>query len=106
RVQSERESRAITPAESAWIHRVGMPVRTTLLKIRDVTADIYGTGYVGASSEFGRVLRDLQVALAHGWFRLSDTQGDHGKRVQMMLDDPQVAPIWDSGWPVELPADA
>lgn len=104
-VRTSRESRAITPAETAWIHSVGMPVRAAILKIRDITADIYGTGYVAASSEFGRVLRDLQVALAHGWFRLSDTQADHGTRVRKMLEDPEVTPIWDAGWPVRIAAD-
>lgn len=102
RIRSERDSRSPTPGESAWIESVGMPVRETVLGLRDVTIDIYGTGYVDSASEFGRVLRDIQVACAHWWFRQSDTQEDRGKRVSMMLQDSSVVPIWDSGWPVEL----
>lgn len=105
RVRKERVSGSITREESAWIHSVGMPVRQTLLRIRDLTADIYGTAYVGSGSEFGRILRDLQVALAHGWFRLSDTPTDHGWRVARMLDDLAVIPIWDAGWPVKITGD-
>lgn len=102
RIRSERESRTSTPGESAWIESVGMPVRETVLRLREITTDIYGTGYVDSASEFGRVLRDIQVACAHWWFRQSDTQDDRGKRVSMMLQDPSVVPIWDSGWPVEI----
>ncbi|WP_127818004.1 hypothetical protein [Microbacterium sp. CPCC 204701] len=102
RVREERESGELTRAEEAWVHTVGMPVRESLIKIRDVTADIYGTGYVSAGSEFGRVLRDIQVAFAHGWLKLSDTGADHGARVAQMLENPEVVPIWDTGWPVEL----
>lgn len=102
RIRSERESRTPTPGESAWIESVGMPVRETVLRLREITTDIYGTGYVDSASEFGRVLRDIQVACAHWWFRQSDTQEDRGQRIQMMVEDPSVVPIWDSGWPVEI----
>lgn len=102
RIRSERESRMPTPGESAWLESVGMPVRETVLRLRDLTTDIYGTGYVDSASEYGRVLRDIQVAVAHWWFRESDTQEDRGKRVSMMLQDPSVLSIWDSGWPVEI----
>lgn len=102
RVRTERESHALTREEGAWVQNVGMPVRETLLKVRDVTADIYGTGYVDAGSEFGRILRDIQVALAHLWFRLSDTAADHTTRIGLMLDDPASVSIWDAGWPVEI----
>lgn len=102
RVREERDSGALTRGEETWIHNVGMPVRETVLKIKDVASDIYGTGYVMAGSDFGRILRDIQVALAHNWFRLSDTGVDRGWRVGAMLDDPSIVSIWDSGWPVEL----
>jgi hypothetical protein len=101
RVLNKRESRSITPEESAWVHSAGLSVRLAVMRIRDITADIYGTGYVSANSEFGHVLRDIQVALAHGWFRLSDTQTDRGWRVAKMLDDPAVTPNWDAGWHVK-----
>lgn len=107
RTRAERESRAISANERAWIGNVGVPVRETLMKVRDTTADIYGTAYVGAGSEFGRILRDVQVALAHGWFRLSDnTFGNRGERVERVLDDPSIAAVWDYGWPVRLPAES
>lgn len=103
-VRSERASGELTRGEEAWVHTVGMPVRETLTQIRDATADIYGTGYVSAGSEFGRVLRDIQVAFAHWWFKLSDTGADHGWRVTQMLDSADVVPIWDAGWPVKITA--
>lgn len=102
RIRSERASRSLTLGEAGWIGNVGMPVRDTVLRLRDLTTDIYGTGYVDASSEYGRVLRDIQVAVAHWWFRESDTQADRSERIQMMFKDPSVVPIWDSGWPVEI----
>ncbi|WP_127473806.1 hypothetical protein [Microbacterium sulfonylureivorans] len=100
-VAAERPSGVLTKAELAWVHTVGMPVRSTVLNIRDVAADIYGTGFVSANSEFGRVLRDIQVALAHAWFRLSDTQADRSWRVSLMLDDPTIVPLWDESWPFD-----
>lgn len=102
RVRGERESRALTREEGAWVQNVGMPVRETLLNVRDVTSDIYGTGYVDSRSEFGRVLRDTQVALAHMWFRLSDTAADHTARIDLILEDPTAVSIWDAGWPVQI----
>jgi alkylation response protein AidB-like acyl-CoA dehydrogenase len=100
-VASDRASGVLTKAELAWVHSVGMPVRTTVLSIRDVAADIYGTGFVSANSEFGRVLRDIQVALAHAWFRLSDTQADRSWRTKLMLDDPAIVPLWDQTFPMD-----
>lgn len=100
-VSKDREDGALTKAELAWVHNVGMPVRAAVLDVRDVATDIYGTGFVSESSEFGRVLRDIQVALAHAWFRLSDTQADRGWRVRLMLDDPTIIPLWDESWPID-----
>jgi alkylation response protein AidB-like acyl-CoA dehydrogenase len=102
RARSERASRDITPAEAAWVESVGLPVRETVIKIRDVTADIYGTGYVASSSEFGRVLRDLHVGLAHGWLRVSNPMANHGARVEMTLNDPPIAAIWDTDRPERM----
>lgn len=101
RVRSERESGRVSRSEAPWFESAGMPVRETLIKVREVTADIYGTGHVGAGSEFGRILRDVQVALAHLWFRTSDTPSYRSGRVDMMLADSSAVPIWDAGWPVE-----
>lgn len=100
-VRSQRDSRTLTRSEAPWVESAGIPVRETVAKIRDITADVYGTGHVGAGSEFGRVLRDIQVATAHLWFRTSDTPSYRSGRVDMMLDDPAVAPIWDAGRPAE-----
>jgi alkylation response protein AidB-like acyl-CoA dehydrogenase len=102
RVRTERAG-VFTSEEAAWIHTVGMPVRETLMRVRDITSDIYGTGYVPADSEFGRVLRDIQVGLAHAWFRRSDALDLRTRHMSVVLDSPRFAPIWDAGWPVQLP---
>ncbi|WP_258934122.1 hypothetical protein [Nesterenkonia pannonica] len=101
RIAASSDSGAPSVADTAWIESVGMPVRQAVLEISDIATDIFGTGYVASGSEFGRVLRDIQVALAHWWFRLSDTQAPRGNRVRMMLEDPTVAPVWDTRWPTE-----
>lgn len=93
------ESGWISRPDSAWFETAGLSVYETVTKIRDITSDIYGTGYVPAGSEFARVLRDLQVAVAHGWFRGSDTSGNRRWRVDMMLDDPEVRAVWDERVP-------
>ncbi|KJL42714.1 alkylation response protein AidB-like acyl-CoA dehydrogenase [Microbacterium terrae] len=104
RVRVERAG-VFTVEEAAWIHTVGMPVRETLMKVRDITSDIVGTGYVPAGSEFGRVLRDIQVGLAHAWFRRSDALDLRTRHMSVVLDSPRFTPIWDAGWPVQLPAE-
>lgn len=96
RARAERDGRSLTPHEAPWVESVGAPVRETALKLRDVTADIYGTAHVPAGSEFGRVLRDIQVATAHLWFRSSDTAVDRTGRVDLLLDDATASPMWDS----------
>ncbi|WP_146340754.1 hypothetical protein [Nesterenkonia sp. NBAIMH1] len=101
RIAASSDSGAPSVADTAWIESVGMPVRQAVLEISDIATDIFGTGYVASGSEFGRVLRDIQVALAHWWFRLSDTQAPRGNRVRMMLEDPTVATVWDTPWPTE-----
>ncbi len=102
RARNERESGLVSRSEAPWFESAGMPVSQTLAKIREVTADVYGTGHVSANSEFGRVLRDIQVASAHLWFRTSDTPSYRSGRVDMMIDDPTAVPIWDAGWPVKV----
>lgn len=99
---SVREGGEATAAEAAWLENIGVPVRETVCEIVETATDIYGTGYVASGSEFGRVLRDLKVAQAHTWFRLTDTQLPRGNRVTMMLEDPATAPIWDCGWPIQI----
>lgn len=93
---------ALSRHDAPWVEAVGIPVREAVLSIRDVTADIYGTGHVAAGSEFGRVLRDIQVATAHLWFRTSDTPSYRSGRVDLMLDDPDVRTVWDAPRPVEF----
>ncbi|GAA5212194.1 hypothetical protein GCM10025774_35880 [Microbacterium kyungheense] len=105
RVRAERGG-VFTAEDAAWIHNVGLPVRETIMKVRDITSDIYGTGYVAAGSEFGRVLRDIQVGLAHAWFRRSDALDLRLRHMTVVLDSPRFSPIWDGGWPVELRADS
>ncbi|GAA5212196.1 hypothetical protein [Microbacterium kyungheense] len=99
-----RTSRALTVDESNWIHSGGVPVRDLLLKIRDITADLSGTRYVPAGSEFARALRDIDVILAHVLFRLTITPGKR-ERVQGVLAGSAPLGVWESGWPVRFPAD-
>jgi alkylation response protein AidB-like acyl-CoA dehydrogenase len=100
-VRAERDT-GLTRHEAPWVESAGIPVRDTVLRIRDITSDIYGTGHVAAGSEFNRVLRDIQVATAHLWFRTSDTPSYRSGRVDLMLDDADVKSVWDVRSPREF----
>ncbi|GAA2982169.1 alkylation response protein AidB-like acyl-CoA dehydrogenase [Microbacterium terrae] len=99
-----RSSRALTVDESNWVNSAGVPVRELLLKIRDITADLTGTRYVPAGSEFARALRDIDVILAHVLFRLTITPGKRD-RVSALLAGSTPPGVWDSGWPLNIPTD-
>lgn len=102
-VRAERRSGLLTDDECEWMDTIGYPVRAIMTKARELTQDIYGSGYVDAGSEFARILRDSHVAMAHAQFRYSDSQHPRGSRVDRMIESPQAGTsIWDAGWPLDV----
>jgi alkylation response protein AidB-like acyl-CoA dehydrogenase len=103
KVRRERLSGRLTEDEILWVNSIGMPTRTLLAHVRDVTQDIFGSGLVNDGSEFGRILRDIFVAFSHVQMRVSDSSEPKGSRVDRLLDDPSaIVAAYDESWPLDV----